>query len=157
MKRFEFTLESILNIRIQEEEDAKIALAERENELSRLKSELDVLKIDLNEFQEEEKISRGLGGQSADKLRQSVSWRHKFKKDISQKIGLIEQVNKDIAVARNLLIEKTKKRKGLDVLKENQLKAWKKEYNRKEQIFLDELAQNIYIRRDKTDESEDFI
>jgi flagellar FliJ protein len=146
MKRFNFSLESVLKLRIQEEEDAKLALAERENELSHLNEELEEIKKNLNKFQDDEKVSRGQGYQSVDKLRQSVSWRHKFKTDISQKLGAIEAVKQDINIARKNLIEATKKRKGLDILKENQFKTWQKEYNRKEQIFLDELAQNMHLR-----------
>jgi flagellar FliJ protein len=146
MQKFSFSLESVLKLREQQEQDAKLSLAEREGELSLSKNSLEEIKKGLNEFQAEEKESRK-GNQSADALRQSVSWRHKFKVDISQKLSEIEQINRDIVFARNRLIEATKTKKGLEVLKEKKHAAWQKEYNRKEQLFLDELAQNSFIRK----------
>ncbi len=150
MKRFTFSLQSVLNLREQEESDAKLSLAEKEGELVSCNQELENIKSDLNKFQAKEKANRK-ASQSAIELRYSVSWRHKIKKDISQKLSEIEEVKIDIDVARKKLIEATKKRKGLEILRENKLDKWKKAANREEQLFLDELSQNSFIRGMKRD------
>ncbi len=146
MKRFVFSLQTILELREREEEDAKLALAEKEGELSRCRTELNEIGIELTKFQEAQKESR-ISGQSVAELSYSVHWRNKLKLDISHKSKEIQEVMHDIDLARSKLIEATKKRKGLDLLKEKKLDEWRKERNRKDQSFLDELATNGHIRK----------
>ncbi|MEM1109906.1 MAG: flagellar export protein FliJ [Planctomycetota bacterium] len=49
--------------------------------------------------------------------------------------------------ARRALLDATQQRKALDLLRERDLEAWKKEQDRKETAELDELSSQAYTRR----------
>jgi len=148
MKRFVFTLQAILDLRLREENDAKQELADKEMELHRYQQALESMQQGLQHFQEEERIGRAQG-RSVIELRTSVSWRNKLKLDILQKAREMQDVMVDIDRARRKLIECTKKRRGLEILRENAFAAWKKERDRRDQLFMDELAQNAHIRKQR--------
>ncbi len=150
MKRFSFSLQSILELRERDEEDAKLALAEKEGELVRCKREMEELKIDLQKFQQAQKDQR-VGGQSVQELSYSVHWRNKLKLDMVYKGQEMHEVMSDIDSARAVLIEATKKRKGMELLRDKKFEEWKKERNRKDQSFLDELATNAHIRKKRSE------
>jgi flagellar FliJ protein len=149
MKRFSFSLQSILELRERDEEDAKMALAEKEAELIRCKGEQQQLEQNLIQFQLEQKEER-TSGQSVAELSYSVHWRNKLKLDIVHKNQEMEEIRSDIDLARANLLEATKKRKGMELLREKKLEQWQKERNRKDQEFLDELAGNAHIRKHRS-------
>lgn len=149
MQRFVFSMQTILDLRLKEEEKILLNLADKEMELQRGKEILEQLKKELEKYQKEQKSSRL--SQNALSLRHSVSWRHSLKKDLLVKAQELQEIVADISYIRTQLLEATQKRKSLEILRDKQKEAWQKEFNRKEQIFLDELAQNQY--RNKSNES----
>lgn len=142
MQRFTFTLQTILDLRIKEEEAVLLDLADKEMELQRGKDALMQLKKQLEEYQQNQKDNRN--HQDILSLRHSVSWRHTLKKELLMKAQELQEIAMDISRIRTKLLEATKKRKSLEILRDKQKEKWQKEFNRKEQIFLDELAQNQY-------------
>lgn len=148
MKRFTFSMQTILDLRLKEEEQVLLDLADKEMELQRGKDALEHLKNQLQEYQQSQKDNRLT--QSALSLRHSVSWRHSLKKDLLLKAQELQDIAMDISHIRARLLEATKKRKSLEILRDKQKDSWQKEFNRREQIFLDELAQNQH--RSKTSE-----
>ena len=141
MKRFEFNLQSILDLRIREEDEAKAFLATCEAELQKANANFKDKKEELQNFQNREKNARKDEPASAATLRYSVSWRNSIKLDIL-KIGReIQEISMDVAHARKLFTEATVKRKTIEKLRDKKKEEWQKEFNKNEQKFLDELAQ----------------
>lgn len=142
MQRFVFSMQTILDLRLKEEEKILLDLADKEMELQRGKETLEQLKKELEKYQADQKSNRLK--QSALSLKHSVSWRHSLKKDLLIKAQELQEIVADISHIRTRLLDATQKRKSLELLRDKQKDSWQKEYNRKEQIFLDELAQNQY-------------
>jgi flagellar FliJ protein len=86
--------------------------------------------------------------QSAASFRYSISWRNTLQRNIWRKTREIAEIQYDIDLALKKLRDATRRKKILEKLKEKQYTEWKREYNRKEQEFLDELAQNQFRERD---------
>lgn len=149
MQRFVFSMQTILDLRLKEEEKILLELADKESELQRGKDDLEQLKRALQQYQKDQKDNRL--SQNALSLKHSVSWRHSLKKDLLIKAQELQEIVADITNIRKRLLVATQKRKSLEILRDKQKEKWQKEFNRKEQIFLDELAQNQF--RSKTNES----
>jgi len=141
MKKFEFSLQSILELRLREEDEAKAFLATQESELQRVGNELNQKKQELQDFQSREKEDRK-SADSASQLRYSVSWRNTLKLDLLKIGQKLQDVSLDIERARKKLTEATVKRKSLEMLRDKKKSQWQKEYNKNEQKFLDEIAQS---------------
>ncbi len=148
MKRFRFSLQTILDLREREEDEAKQELAEKENELQQKRLKVEESRDVLITYMDDQKAGRA-SNQSVVELRHSVSWRHKLKIDINNAGKEYNEVLVDIDHARARLVKATAKRKMMELLKDKQLDQWKKERDRKDQQFLDELASNAHIRKKK--------
>ena len=141
MKRFEFSLQSILELRIREEDEAKAFLAAQEVQLQKLNLDFTHKKQELQNFQEREKENRKTADSVAE-LRYSVSWRNTLKIDLLKMGQQLQDIALDIERARKKLTEATIKRKSLEMLHDKKKFQWQKEYNKNEQKFLDEIAQS---------------
>ena len=150
MKRFKFSLQSILDIRIGEEDMAKRDVAEKEQELYEAKVRVGEVQQALKDFQKELKEKRNSFSNIIE-LKHSVTWRDSLKSDLLTRAQQMQEIEMDLRRAKEKLIEAVKKRKGLEILRDKQYEEWKKEMNRKEQIFLDELASNGHIRKNRND------
>ncbi len=148
MKRFLFSLQTVLDLREREEDEVKQELAEKENELRQKRLQVEETRDILIKYMDDQKIGRA-ANQSVVELRHSVSWRHKLKVDISNAGKEFNEVMVDIDHIRARLVKATAKRKMMDILKDKQYEQWKKERERKDQQFLDELASNAHIRKKK--------
>ncbi len=146
MKRLEFSLQSVLELRLREEDKAKMALAEKERELRDRQRDQEEAHQSLLQFQRDEKESRARG-RFVEEFALSVSWRHKLKLELLEKAQQVQEVMRDIDIVRGKLIEATKRRKGIELLRDKKQELWQKERNRKDQAFLDELASNAHIRK----------
>ena len=139
MKRFEFSLERLLSLRIFYEKEAEIAL-------QRAVGERDIVKIEI------ENINARI-----------VDSSHHFSQDLSvvdllaienyikglkvKKLRLQEELIKLDRVVRECLLkyqEASKNRKILDKLKEKKLEEWKDELNKEEIIVIDEVVSSKF-------------
>ena len=64
-----------------------------------------------------------------------------------QLVMKVADVEKQIAAARAKLLDATRQRKALELLREKQQRQWKQEQSRREAIELDDLATQQYARR----------
>jgi len=147
MKRFEFNLQSILELRIREEDEAKAFLMAQEAEFHKVNSEFHSKKEELQNFQTREKETRKDDGATASTLKFSISWRNTLKLDLLKLGQQLQDISIDVARAKDKLTEATIKRKSLETLRDKKKSQWQKEFNKNEQKFLDEIAQsrqNIY-------------
>lgn len=141
MKRFEFPLQTILELREREEDAAKAFLMSQEQEWVKIHGEFNSKKEELQDFQRREKENR-ISADSASELRFSVSWRNTLKFDLLKLGQQLQDISLDVERAKKKLTEATIKRKSLEMLKDKKKSEWQKEFNKNEQKFLDELAQS---------------
>ncbi|WP_155851809.1 flagellar export protein FliJ [Chitinivibrio alkaliphilus] len=142
MERFSFDLQTVLNLRLQEEEKAMNEVAAKEAEYQRALQGRSHLEKSLITFLQEQRHARA--SQSALSFRHSVSWRRDIQSSLREKDRELADIHRDICRAQERLNEITQKRKILEKLREKKEYQWKRKYARKEQEFLDELAQNQF-------------
>jgi flagellar FliJ protein len=142
MKKFEFSLQTILELRLREEDEAKAFLASQEAELQKVHADFIHKKEELQNFQTREKESRKDDNSTVSTLKYSISWRNTLKLDLLKLGQQIQDVSLDVERARKLLTKATIKRKSLETLRDKKKLEWQKEFNKYEQNFLDEIAQS---------------
>jgi flagellar FliJ protein len=64
-----------------------------------------------------------------------------------QMVGRLAELEQQVESARQTLLQATRQRKALDVLRERDLAEWKREQARRETAELDEIAGQAYTRR----------
>jgi len=144
MKRFSFNLQSILDLRIREEDEAKAFLMTCEAELQKANTDFQNKKEELQNFQTREKGARASDVTTASTLKFSVSWRNSIKLEILKLGRQIQDISMDVARARKLFTEASVKRKTIEKLRDKKKEEWQKEFNKQEQKFLDEISQTRY-------------
>jgi len=144
MKRFSFNLQSILDLRVREEDEAKAFLMTCEAELQKANADFQNKKEELQNFQTREKTAREGETTTAATLKFSVSWRNSIKLEILKLGRQIQDISMDVARARKQFMEASIKRKTLEKLRDKKKEEWQKEFNKQEQKFLDEIAQTRY-------------
>ena len=144
MKRFTFKLGPLLELRKQHEERIKLMLAEKNREIIAANGELTGYYEALKELQTSEK-SRRTGQEPVLLLRYSVAYRYKLKSDILRTGRRIDDLRAEASAIQRKLLGATKARRALEIIRDRQHEAWKKEYRHKEQQFIDDVAQQKYI------------
>ena len=144
MKRFAFKLDALLELRRQREESVKLLLAEKNREIIAATGELNGYYEALRELQSSEKTRRS-GREPVLLLRYSVAYRYKLKSDILRIGRRIDELRSEAAAVQRKLLDATKARRALEIIRDRQFDAWKKEYRRREQNFIDDVAQQKYI------------
>lgn len=151
MKRFEFSLQTILELREREEDEARAFLASQEQEWQKIQKDFNNKREELQNFQMREKESRQSNDESVAELKHSVSWRNTLKFDLLKLGQQLQDVSLDVERARKKLTEATVRRKSIEMLKDKKIAQWQKEFNKNEQKFLDELAQSRQYNRKEND------
>jgi flagellar protein FliJ len=148
MKRFTFKLQALLKIRKEREEQVKLLLAEKNREIIEKKKELNNYYQQLHMLQSSEKERRPEVTQVL-LMRYSVVHRHTLKAAILRIGRCIDDLRSQAATIQQDLVNATKERRALEIIRDKQLTAWKKEYRREEQNFIDDVAQQKYINSHK--------
>ncbi|MCL1947311.1 MAG: flagellar export protein FliJ [Chitinivibrionia bacterium] len=142
MKRFEFNLQSILELRVREEDEAKAFLMSQEAEWQKVNAEFHNKREELQNFQTREKETRKDADSTVSTLKYSISWRNSLKLELLKLGQQLQDISIDVARAKDKLTEATIKRKSLETLRDKKKSQWQKEFNKNEQKFLDEIAQS---------------
>ena len=139
-KNFKFGLETLLEIRIEKEEESKRQFTKTQRE----QKETEIKLIDLKECYE--KYSGINEGESL--IYQKIKRNYLFAVDrgIEETEKALLTKNKELEIRRNDLLKRQIERKTVDILKERQQTEFTKEEDRKEQILNDELALYAYMR-----------
>jgi flagellar protein FliJ len=145
MKRFTFKLDTMLELRKQEEEKVKLELAEKNREIIALQEELNQAYLSLKELQASEKERRS-GSEPVMEMRYGVAYRYKLKNDILTTGRSIDDLRAESNTIQKRLMEAIKRRRALEVIRDRRYSAWKKNYLREEQKFIDDVAQQKYSR-----------
>lgn len=146
MARFVFSMESILQIKLKLEDQAKAEYAVQMAELQREQEKLELLQKHKDEVQEQlrQQISAVL---NLFRIRQLENGVENIKYNIRlQKVVVFNQ-QKKVSQAREKLNEAMKERKTYEKLKENAFEDFKKELNAEEQKEINELVSFRFGRK----------
>ena len=146
MKRFNFRLDVLLDIKKRAEEEIKRELARKNGEILLSRQEREELSRTLDAFFIEEKKQR-LRILDLLALKFSISYRSQLQKEIVHKDRFIEGLVGELENVRVRLAQATKECRVLEILKGKRLARWKKEYKKEEQEFIDDVSQKGYVRR----------
>ena len=140
--KYKFKLQKLLDIRIKEEEEAKIAYGKEQNKKNMLENKLDDLKSKYNEYNNMSNIK--------DIVTQKITTLNYLEvliKNIEETNEELIKQEENIKKAKEDFIQKQIKRKSLETLKEKQINEIKKEEERIEQLNNDEFALYAYLRK----------
>jgi flagellar FliJ protein len=148
MKRFKFSLEALLRLRLRAEETVKRELAAKNRQIIQAQGELKEIEHRHKELQKDQKAQRS---QVADilSLRAAVAFRHKLLLDMQLKGQEIARSRRDLEAIRRKLVQATKERRAIEIVKENRFAEWREEYQAQEREFIDDVSQKAYIRKQK--------
>ncbi len=135
MKAFSFRLESILNLRTSMESILKKELSVIEDELVREEEKLDSLIESYTNGVSELMRSEEFTPSKVDVTRDYLLMLKSYMEEVSQSI---KEIRKRSEEKKDELIEASKDRKALDLLKEKRFKEYIKEMLRYEETLIDE-------------------
>lgn len=142
-KSFKFSLEKLLEIRKDKEEEGKRLFTKSQREMEEMKSNLDGL---LSNYEKYSGINKGetLAYQKIKK-----NYLYALNKGIEQAEKDLEKKEKEVDYRREQLKLKQIERKTVDILKEKKHIEYINEKNRIEQLANDEFVLYAYIRTTK--------
>ncbi|MBE6344539.1 MAG: flagellar export protein FliJ [Spirochaetaceae bacterium] len=140
MKKFDFSMQKILNLREFQEEQAKIELGKALSETNRIQSELEQIAV------ERVRIVQLCSETSVDQL--IINERYIKRLDISRDRLLEELAAAELVVQekRGIFAEAMKNRKVLTNLKEKKFKAYKKDAQLADDNVLDDIATSRFTK-----------
>jgi flagellar FliJ protein len=146
MKRFHFRLGVMLDIKKRVEDGIKKELAAKNREILASRQLREELARRLDSFFIEEKKQR-LRILDLQALRFSITYRSQLQKEIAGTEGRITGLVSDLEQLRVRLAQARKECRVLEILREKKFSAWKKEYKKEEQEYIDDVSQKGYVRR----------
>ena len=148
MKRFIFNLQALLDKRNREEEEIKLELARKNIQIQDAKQEVYNLKTELEKLHYDQKNARRNTSDLVS-LKFSVSYRNKLKLDMLRKNKGIHVLEKQQREIRQRLIHATQQKKAIELIRDKKYNEWLKEYQHREQVFIDDVSQQRFIRAQK--------
>jgi flagellar protein FliJ len=145
MKRFRFRLEVLLDLRKKNEDKIKLMLAEKNGKIIEAQKKVNQIHDELKSFQTTEKTQRS-NTINPVLLRYSISYRYKLKHDLVTARRSVDDLNAQAYKIQQELVQATKKRRAVEIVKEHRQNEWKKESLNREQQFTDEISQQSFIR-----------
>lgn len=145
MKRFQFRLETLLKIRIREEEQAQMALSAAIEELAVSQQQLSALQNVLEQtFLNFPTKNKQL---TINELQFYHSYINNLKTQIAQQQQIVQAATAKKDECLTVFEEAAKKRKLVEKLKAKRLQEYQVEMLQEEQKFLDDLAGQISSRK----------
>lgn len=149
MKPFIFKLQTSLDIKEKQEEQQKMEL-QRINIL--LLENIEILKdleLRLSNLQNEIRRCHNTSGElDISEIKKCQDYIPFLKEKINNQIEVVHMIEIELEKAREVLIGISREKKILENLKIKHFEEYKIEINREEQKAIDEMATNIYIRRE---------
>ena len=138
MTKFSFRLESILQIKIKLEEQAKMEFAAAKMRLNEEEDKLQALK-DRKEAYEQELKRLYMGNLDVRRINSTSAAIEVTETQINTQVFAVKRAEKKVAVASDKLSTVMQERKSMEKLKENKLAEYMREYNEEESKQTDEL------------------
>ena len=145
MTKFSFRLESILQIKIKREEQAKMEFAAAKMRLNEEEDKLQALK-DRKEAYEQELKRLYMGNLDVRRINSTSAAIEVTETQINTQVFAVKRAEKKVAVASDKLSTVMQERKSMEKLKENKLAEYMREYNEEESKQTDELISYQYGR-----------
>ena len=145
MTKFSFRLESILQIKIKLEEQAKMEFAAAKMRLNEEEDKLQALK-DRKEAYEQELKRLYMGNIDVRRINSTSAAIEVTETQINTQVFAVKRAEKKVAVASDKLSTLMQERKSMEKLKENKLAEYMREYNEEESKQTDELISYQYGR-----------
>ena len=145
MTKFSFRLESILQIKIKLEEQAKMEFAAAKMRLNEEEDKLQALK-DRKEAYEQELKRLYMGNLDVRRINSTSAAIGVTETQINTQVFAVKRAEKKVAVASDKLSTVMQERKSMEKLKENKLAEYMREYNEEESKQTDELISYQYGR-----------
>lgn len=145
-RAFHFSLQKVLDFRIQLEEQSKQALAKAQNSYQAQVQVVQKLREDLAAH---EQAMYGSTGDDAPSSQELWLWRNyseRLQEDLQAQEQIVLQRARELNKVRRELVNRSKDRKLLEKLKQNQMIRHVKEEEKREQNELDEMATLRYGR-----------
>jgi len=141
MAKFVFRLQAVLDQRAREERDQMLVVSELERERLALESRIRGCQQMMSD--ERRELTQALGsGHRVDvravKMQAGASLRHNF--DAQRAVLELASVYKKLETERAMLIQVSAKRKAVEMLRDQQKKAFEQELDRRETHDLDEMS-----------------
>lgn len=138
MQKFEFRLESVRNLKIQMEDNAKNNLAAASRELERQKDHLSGL-VSTKESSIKELNAEVDKGISINKIKNYNNYLSLLKSRITYQKENVNKAQKYVDIKRDCLVKAVQERKILDKLRDKKYEEYTKEQGKAEQVLIDEL------------------
>jgi flagellar FliJ protein len=146
MKRFTFQLDALLKIRKRKEEEITIRLAAKHQQIAEAKQKVAELGEQLQQEQSLE-LQRRDHEPTLSAMRSSVLYRFNQKRQMLQVGQQVDRLYLEADAIQSQLTKAIQQRRVIELLRERRLEAWKKEGRRQEQIAIDDISQQGYIRK----------
>ena len=138
MPRFRFELQAVLDHRQRQEREHQRAVAELERQRVALEGTIRACQSGI--VQEREHMRSLLAGADMRGARQQVAAASRLSAQAQRAVLELSGLLKRVETARAALLEATKRRKAVELLKEHRLADWTYRQNKKEAEAVDEIA-----------------
>jgi flagellar protein FliJ len=136
--RFRFELQAVLDHRQRQEREHQRAVAELERQRVAYENTIRACQDGLT--QEREHMRSLLAVADVRGARQQVAAASRLSAQAQRAVLELAGLHKRLDVARSALLEATKRRKAVELLKERRLEEWTRAQNKKESDAVDEIA-----------------
>ncbi|MCU0609415.1 MAG: flagellar export protein FliJ [Chitinispirillaceae bacterium] len=149
MKQFAFRLKTVLDMRQRREDEIKLLLGKKNQEITAVKNAVAEISGALHALQVSEKNKR-LTVTNAEELRHAVAYRFRLKQDLLKKARVMDELGAQAGEITRRLVRAKQERRAIEIVKEHQYAEWHKQRLAQEQQFIDDISQQAYIRRGKS-------
>ncbi len=151
MARFEFKLEPVLKHRRVVEEARRRALAEASRVMLDGQHELAVTQENLS--RDKKNLAESLTGKvDVDRIAQHAAHALRAERRARQVAVMIEGSRQQMERAQFALVEASRQRRAIEILRERKFRSWQFDMERQERLALDELATIAYARRSQEED-----
>lgn len=139
MKRFKFTLQSLLDMRERHELECQRDLAKIERQRLEIEDRLRAMQARIDSGKSE--LTQRLTGQvDADSLRQQATMTMHLDAEARRLSGHLAEVYREGARRRQILAKAQQERKSIERLRERRFEQWKREQAKREELAIDDLV-----------------
>jgi flagellar FliJ protein len=150
MKKFNFRLEPVLRLRLQQEDQKKRAVGVLQSEINvQQQAALDMAE-DIRSQGSELKHQFESGTIDVNWIASYQGYVSALQRSINEKIANVGEIQKRLIDARTQLADAARERRIIEKLKERQVKRHTDEVNRLENLENDEIGNNLYNRMVRT-------
>ena len=136
---FHFTLDPVLRLRQREEEAVQREVAEIQREIGRLEDMLRRQRQRIDSSRDELRSSL-TGPLDVPDLRLHAASVVQQMRNAQRLLPQLSQLHEKLTVTRDRLVEASRRRRAIELLRESRYTAWKRDMERKAQAALDELS-----------------